>query len=196
MTTAIASPSGEGYGWRMDDSARLRAEVARRADDAQRSPRRAPIRQILNTLAARQGVDLRRMNDPELGDRLLAEAERNSHLERIARQADILLARLPSNYRSADFPRTHFGQEAREWLDGLRAARAAGQPYRNLVILAPTGTGKTWTLCAIARALLMEDTVPVTVTSMADMLAAMRPAAGGLDVDLLNFASTPVLGLD
>lgn len=193
--TTVESPGRGGYGWSMDDSARLREEVARRAAKA-RPAERAPILDIINRMAARHGVNLSKLNDPEYADQLLAEAERNSHRERLARQADILLGRLPSKYRNADLPRADFGRQAKTWLDGYRDARTRGVPWRNLAILGETGTGKTWVSCAIARALLLEDTIPVTVVTVADMLAALRPAAGGLDVDLLHFSAAPVLVMD
>ncbi len=194
--TTVESPGRGGYGWSMDDSARLRREVARRAANATRPPERAPILDIVTRMAQRHGVDLEKLNDPAHADQLLKEAERNSHRERLARQADIMLARLPSKYRSADFPRADFGRQAFTWLEGYRDARRRAVPWRNLAILGGVGTGKTWTACAIARALLMEDTVPVTVVTVADMLAAIRPATGGMDVDLLHFSAAPVLVLD
>jgi DNA replication protein DnaC len=186
----------------MDDSERLRSEVDRRA--LARQPRRVPVADLIQGMAekeaARRGIDpetfLAKINDPERGDQLLAEAEVNLQRERLARQADILLARLPSKFRDATFPRTDFGREAKAWLDGYRIARRARQPYRPLVILGNTGAGKTWTACAIARALLAEDAVPVTVTTVADFLAALRPAVVGMDVDMLQFTTTPVLVLD
>jgi DNA replication protein DnaC len=188
----------------MDDSARLRAEVDRRA--AERPVRRAPVQDVIREFAARhaaqRGLDvdefLARVTDPELGDQLLQEADNRIRRERVARQVDILLRRLPSKFRDADFPRTHFGWEAKKWLDGYRAARAAGKPWKSLVILGSTGTGKTWTGSAIVRALLVEDMVPSTVITVADMLEQLRPAApgSGLDVDMLQFSSAPVLMLD
>jgi DNA replication protein DnaC len=198
----VATPGKDGYGWRMSDSERLRAEVERRANA--RLPRRVPVLDVIAEMAqkeaARRGIDprefLAKITDPERGDRLLAEAEVNLHRERLARQADILLARLPSKYRDATFPRTDFGREAKAWLDQYRATRRARRSMHNLVILGGTGTGKTWTACAIARALLAEDAVPVTVTTVADFLAALRPAVAGMDVDMLQFTTTPVLVLD
>lgn len=199
--TTVATPGGDGYGWGVDDSARLRAEVDRRAN---RQVPRAPIRDVVAELAARdlarrgQSPDelLARMADPAVGDALIERADREARQDRLARQADILLARLPAMYRNADFPRAGFGQQARTWLADYRADVAAGRSPRSLVILGGTGTGKTWTLCAIARALLTEDTVPVTVVTVSELLASLRPAQGGLDVDLLQYSSAPVLGLD
>lgn len=179
----------------MSDSERLRAAVERAAQRRQ-APRRAPITQVINEIAARQGVDLARMNNPELGDRLLAEREQEARRERLARQADILLARLPKLYREAGFPRTDFGDKAQAWLAAYRAAVAAGKVPPSLVILGDVGTGKTWTACAIARALLIEDVVPVTVTTVEEMLANIKPSGGGLDTDMVQFQQAPVLVLD
>jgi DNA replication protein DnaC len=217
--TSLETHMQDGYGWCMDDSARLRAEVERRAE--LRVPRRVPVQDVIRTMATneatRRGIDpaefFNRINDPARGDQLLAEAEQRIHRERLARQADILLRRLPHQYRDADFPHTEFGREARAWLEEYRAwqrsrsgntpppsaRRAAGalpDAPRSLVILGETGTGKTWTACAIARALLVEDTIPVTLVTVAEMLAELRPAVGGLDVDMAQFALAPVLILD
>lgn len=201
--SSVDSPTGCGYGWGMDDSARLRDAVASRAD-RRAGLRRVPVQDVITTMAAREasrrGIPvaqfLEKITDPERGDQLLAEAERRLHLERIHRQAEILLARLPSKYRHADFPKTTFGHRALEWLTDYRKHRAAGKPHRSLVILGATGTGKTWTGCAIIRALLTEDTVPCTMVTVADMLEQLRPASGGLDIDMLQFSGTPVLMLD
>lgn len=198
----VAAPRADGYGWGMDDSARLRAEVERRAD-ARPAPR-APITQVIHTMATREaqrrGLDvdqfLDKITDPDRGDELLRQAEYAARQERLDRQAEILLARLPALYRNAEFPKTDFGDAAREWLQHYRANRIMGTPPRSLVILGATGTGKTWTACAIARALLAEDTVPCTVTTVSKLMADLRPASGGLDVDLLQFTTTPVLVLD
>jgi DNA replication protein DnaC len=177
----------------MDDSARLRAEVERRS--ARPIPR-APIQQVVEQIAVRHGVDLDKLRDTERADALLAAKELEARQDRLARQADILLARLPSKYRAATFPRTPFGAKAAEWLADYRARRVTGAPARSLVILGGTGTGKTWTACAIARALLIEDTIPVTVVTVEEFLCSLRPASSGLDVDMLQFTLAPVLVLD
>jgi len=189
----VAPPASGGYGWNMDDSARLQAEVERRA---RRAPSRAPIGQVINQIAARQGVDLERMNDPQLGDKLIAEKDAALREERIRRQVAIHLASLPPRFREADFPATDFGRDARRWLEEFRAARSKGEPGRRLVILGDPGAGKTWTACAIARELLITDVIPTTVITTADMLAAMRPGGDGLEVDMVQFALAPVLVLD
>lgn len=167
--------------------------------------------------AARRGMApdefLSMISDPARGDQLLAEAEDRIRRERLARQADILLRRLPHQYRDADFPRTDFGREARAWLEEYRtwqrsrtrntppptSRRPSASPPdgpRSLAILGEAGTGKTWTACAIARALLVEDFTPVTLITVSEMLAELRPAVGGLDVDMAQFALAPVLILD
>jgi DNA replication protein DnaC len=180
----------------MDDSKQLRSEVERRAADRAHAQRRASLLDTVAAMAQRQGVDMDKFNDPERADRLLAEAERNAHRERIQRQADILLSRLPSKYRNAEVPRTEWGALAMSWLNGFRAERAAGRPGCSLTIFGPTGTGKTWTACALARLLLTEDTLPVMITTSAELLDSLRPATGGLDVDLMQYALVPLLVLD
>lgn len=204
--TQVATPDPGGYGWGMDDSARLAREVERRAT---REVPRAPIDSVIEKLAARdaerRGGDPRQLiakiRDRELGDRLIEEADRALVRERLARQADILLSRLPAQYRSATFPGASFGSEAREWLEQYRARRACKRPQPgqgpvSLVILGDTGTGKTWTACAISRALLVEDLVPCMVITAAELFAELRPGAGGLDVDMLQFSTVPVLTID
>lgn len=189
----------------MDDSDRLRLEVARRAE-GRAGDTGASVQSVIARMAAREAARrgiateefLAQITDAQRGDALLREADERIRREHIARQVDIMLARIPSLYRSATFPRTAFGEQAREWLDAYRAARVAGLPPRSLVILGSVGTGKTWTGLAILRALLAEDAVPCTYTTVADMLEQLRPvpAGSGLDVDLLQFAGTPILMLD
>lgn len=206
----VVPPGNDGYGWRMEDSERLRAHLARRASTPPRAPIQDVVAQLAARDAARRGTDpeklLARMNDPELGDRLLAEAEAEATRERLARQADILLSRLPSQYRHADFPRNRFGWEARQWLAEYRQITAAVNLPRigptpppvppSLVILGDTGAGKTWTACAIAHALLTEDCIPVTVTTVSDMMESIKPGGNGLDTDMMQYALAPVLVLD
>jgi DNA replication protein DnaC len=186
----VATPGDGGYGWTMDDSKRLERAVTRRTVS------RAPIRATVERVAARHGVDPEILRDTERADELLAARDREARQARLARQAEILLARLPAAYRTADFPRTDFGRLAQTWLSDYRDARAAGRPARSLVILGGTGTGKTWTACAIARALLVDDTVPVTVTTVQSFLESLKPAMHGLDVDMLQYTTAPVLVLD
>ena len=180
----------------MDDSQRLRSEVDRRAaKDAARDAARpvAPVGDAATNLVlnlarkhAKDPTSIRPATDAEMQAK-----EDQLHRERLARQADILLRRLPLAYRDAEIPRTDFGAQAAKWLRDYVAGKRC-----NLAILGTTGTGKTWTMCAVARLLLVQQTVPVTVVTAAEFLQSLRPASGGLDVDMMQFVTAPVLGLD
>lgn len=199
--TEVVPHSEDGYGWSMDDSARLRAEVDRRAARRAVTPR-APITQVVSDLARRQGVDptLLDMSNPAnraRADQLLADKETELHRERTERQAEILVSRLPAIYRNATLPATDWARVAVEWLRDFRAARASGAVPPGLTIMGPKGGGKTWTAAALARILLTEDTIPVTFTTVADMIEAVKPSSGsGLDVDMVQYELAPVLVLD
>jgi DNA replication protein DnaC len=194
--TTVESPGTSGYGWSMDDSERLRLEVARRAEkDAAREAARPTVpvggdltRVVLN-LARKHAKDPTRIRPAT--DEEMAAAEQRTHQERLARQADILLRRLPLAYRDADMPSTEFGAAATRWLRDY-----AGGKRCNLAILGPVGSGKTWTACAVARVLLLRATVPVTVVTASEFLQSLRPAQGGLDVDMMQFVTAPVMVLD
>ena len=196
---SVVSHGSNGYGWSMDDSARLNAQVGQAARKRLAAESKAALERTVKQMAARQGVDLSGMHGPEFAaraDRLLAEAEENSHRERIARQADILLSRLPAEYRDATLPAEPWAAEAEAWLSEYRAARKAGRTPPSLVIMGPVGTGKTWTAAALARSVLVEDTVPVTFLTAQQLIDAVKPAQGGLDVDMQQFEITPLLVLD
>lgn len=147
-------------------------------------------------MARRQGVDMSKFNDTDYADRLLADKERELHRERIERQAEILLSRLPSQYRDAVLPPTPWADDALAWLAAYRKARSEGAVPPSLVIMGPVGTGKTWTAAALARILLTEDTVPCTFITCQQLIDAVKPAQGGLDVDMVQFELTPLLVLD
>lgn len=185
----------------MDDSARLRAEVERRAVK-RAATSRAPIDQVVSNLARKQGVDpsLLDMSNPAnraRADQLLADKEAQLHRDRIDRQAEILVSRLPSIYRDARLPATDWARDAVSWLRDFRAARSSGTVPPGLTIMGPKGTGKTWTAAALARILLTEDTIPVTFTTVQDMIDAVKPSSGhGLDVDMVQYELAPLLVLD
>jgi DNA replication protein DnaC len=189
----VAPPTGEGYGWTVDDSQKLDAAVARRvaAEQARANVPRIEPQKLVEDLAAKHGVDLDRLRDTERADRLLEEADIQAHAEIRAKKARIMASRLPVQYRDATFPRIPGGVLAMQWLEEYRAGSRA-----SLVVLGPPGTGKTWISCAIARALLTEDMVPVTVVTAAAFLASLRPGSEGMDVDMLGYTLTPVLVLD
>lgn len=193
MSVTFDTPGSVGDDWSMNDSERLRSEVARRAerDAARPRPVADNVTDLVLALARKHAKDpstIRPATDEEM-----ATQERKMHRERIERQADILVRRLPAHYRSAEVPRTDFGVLAMQWLIEHRA----GDP-KGLVILGPTGTGKTWVAAALARQLLVEDTVPVSFTTVADFLEALRPSArvSGVDPDMMQYALAPVLVLD
>jgi DNA replication protein DnaC len=193
--TTVVPHSPNGYGWDMDHSQRLRDEVARRAARDE-TRRKADLTAVVRTIAARHGVDVAKFDDPEHADRLLAAKDREARQERLARQADILLSRLPSQYRAAVLPQTEWAKDALRWLTEFRLATRRGQVAPSLLIMGPVGTGKTWTACALARLLLVEDTLPCTVVTVQDMIDSVKPAQGGLDVDMLQYETTPLLVLD
>lgn len=198
--TAVVPHSDNGYGWSMDDSARLRAEVDRRAAKRAATPR-APIQEVVANLARRQGVNpaLLDMSNPanrDRADRLLADMETQLQRERVERQAEILAARLPSIYRNARIPDAPWADDVLAWLRDFRAARAAGDVPPGLVLMGPKGTGKTWTAAALARILLSEDSIPVTFATVQEFIDSVKPSHDGLDMDMVQFELAPLLVLD
>lgn len=190
----VDTPGTSGYGWRMEDSERLRNEVARRAAQKPKSTPRLPgdaLGKLVLGLAAAHGVDpdnLRYATDEEL-----AAKERETHREREIRQAEIMTARIPLLYREATLPAIPAGAMAAKWLHQYRNG------VRNpLAILGPTGTGKTWVALALARSLLVEDSTPVMFITAPDLLAELRPSGviehAGLE--LAQFKTTPILVID
>lgn len=192
--------SDNGYGWSMDDSARLRAEVARRADN-RAAASRAPISKVVAEMARRQGVNpaLLDMTVPanrDRADQLLRDKEAQLQQERLARQAEILVSRLPAEYQNAHLPDEPWALDVLRWLRAYRAGRETGTVPQTLTLMGPLGTGKTWAAAALARILLIEDSVPVTFVTTQQMIDAVKPAHGGLDVDMIQFELAPVLVLD
>lgn len=181
----------------MNDSARLRAEVARRADRDAAHHATAP--RAIGRDAADMVLTLARkhVKDPSkvrfATDAEVAEAEAQPERERRARQAEILLRRLPAEYRNFEIPRTEAGYIAKKWVNAYRDGAR-----NSVVILGPTGTGKTALACAMIRELLVDQTVPATFVTVSEFLDNLRPTANtpGLDVDMMQFKTTPVLGLD
>lgn len=113
--------------------------------------------------------------------------------ERLERKAEIMLSRLPSRYREADYIAGAYGLQAARWVSDYRAGAR-----KSLVIMGTVGTGKTWLAAAIARDLMVntDQPVPVTFITVADMIDLLRTARPGMDVDMAQFANAPVLVLD
>lgn len=194
--------SDNGYGWSMDDSARLRAEVERRAAARASAARRDAISNTVAQLARRHGgvdprlLDMSKPANRARADQLLADKEAQLQRDRLQRQADILVSRLPAEYQNARMPDEPWVDDVLLWLRNFRQARETGAVPQTLTLMGPVGTGKTWTAAALARILLTEDSIPVTFVTTQQMIDAVKPAHGGLDVDMLQFELAPVLVLD
>lgn len=187
MTAAIDPTSRDGYGWRMTDSERLDTRL-------DRVVRKRGLPQPFSAVAAETQITkhLSGPIDPKRADRLLAEAEQRIQREWLDRKAEILLSRLPARYRDADYIANRGGMQAKQWTENYRSGDRSG-----LVILGTVGTGKTWLAASIARDLMINGKpVPVTFITVADMLAELRTARPGLDVDMAQFMLAPVLVLD
>jgi DNA replication protein DnaC len=167
--TSVAPPTGGGYGWSMKDSERLRQRLGKVAS-----------RDLPGGFARRDWSKI-----PHAPDEAFDRKDEEIRQESRARRAEILLRRLPSCYREAALS----SSQALSWVNGYLAGQR-----KSLVILGPTGTGKTYLAAAIARKLLVQHTVPVTYVTVADFLEAMRP--GSAEPDMALFSLIPVLILD
>jgi DNA replication protein DnaC len=175
VTSSVAPPTSGGYGWDMNDSrkldARLDEVVAREA---------APALGDLAPTSWRERVaQTRHATDEEM-----AAAEKRTADEWNSNKARVLVARLPEVYRAA-VPRH---QKTVEWLDGYRSGARHG-----FTILGDHGSGKTWEAMALARALLVEDRIPVQTVTAPELLEVLRPGGSG---DIGQFKVAPVLVLD
>jgi DNA replication protein DnaC len=117
-------------------------------------------------------------------DEEMAAAEQAIQDEWRRNKAQVLVARLPEVYREA-VPR-HADTTA--WLEGYRKGSRHG-----FVILGHHGSGKTWEAMALARALLVEDRVPVQTATAPELLELLRPGGSG---DIGQFKVAPVLVID
>jgi DNA replication protein DnaC len=126
-------------------------------------------------------------------DAEIARKDEEIRRERLERKAEIMLSRLPSRYRQADYIAGSYGLQAARWVADYR-----GGARKSLVIMGTVGTGKTWLAAAIARDLMVntDHPVPVTFITVADMIDLLRTARPGMDVDMAQFANAPVLVLD
>lgn len=120
-------------------------------------------------------------------DEQMQAADERAQREWMEQKAAVLLGRLDERYREA-VPRH---QASVAWLAGYRSG-----DRRSMIILGDPGGGKTWELAAIARELMVTDTVPVTIVTEPDLYDALRPTKDGLPADIGQFQVAPVLGLD
>lgn len=175
MTSSVAPPASGGYGWNMNDSrkldARLDEVVAREA---------APALGDLAPTSWKERVKNTRWATDEEMARAIAAADD----EWYTNKARVLVARLPEVYRDA-VPRH---PDTLAWLNAYRSGERYG-----FTILGDHGSGKTWEAMALARALLVEDRVPVQTVTAPELLELLRPGGSG---DLGQFKVAPVLVLD
>ena len=119
-------------------------------------------------------------------DEQMAQADADARREWNEHKARIMLGRLDARYRDAR-PRH---QISHNWLADFRLGDRYG-----LVILGEPGVGKTWEACAIARSLLLDDSVPVSIVHAGNLMEALKPNRDGAS-DLGQFQVAPVLVLD
>jgi DNA replication protein DnaC len=159
----------------MADSERLRSRADTVLDSMRRAAGWTPEKQAeIARKAAALPDDWAQREDA----RILAEQREQ--------RSRIMLSRIEPKYRDAE-PRH---QISVQWLADYRAGKR-----HNLVIIGDIGVGKTWEANALARLLLAEDFVPVTIVSTADMIEVMKPNADGVS-DEGQFKVAPVLVLD
>jgi DNA replication protein DnaC len=132
-----------------------------------------------------QEIIRRRGIQPATDEQMQAK-EDEIRREDAERKARILLGRLDSRYRDA----TIRHEASHRWLLNYRLGQRGG-----LVITGEFGTGKTWEACAIARVLLMEDSIPTTVVTATELMESLRPNRDGMS-DLGTYQVAPVLVLD
>lgn len=102
------------------------------------------------------------------------------------RKAEIMLGRLDYVYRSAKTRHPESAQWLADYVSGNR---------HGYVLLGDPGCGKTWEAAALARTLMVEHTVPVTVVNASTLMEALKPNRDGSS-DLGQFQVAPVLVLD
>lgn len=137
-------------------------------------------------LERRLGEVIRRRGIRMATDAEMQRAEDESRAEWMEMRARIMLGRLDARYQNA----TPRHAKSEQWLADYRLGDRHGY-----VILGERGRGKTWEACAIARTLLIEDTVPVTIVGAVELMDALRPNKDGAS-DLGQFQVAPVLVLD
>jgi DNA replication protein DnaC len=178
---------------RLDD--RVNAAIQKRAaiERAAEAKRlnRPPWSDVVLAMAAKNGVDTAKLRWPS--DEEMQAADDAADREWRERKTQLQLARMPLAYRNAEIPRTPAGTIAMRWLLDFRRG-----DVKPLAVLGPTGTGKTYTAMALARLLLTQDSVPVTIVTAADLMAALRPSAVAehANLELMALAVAPVMVLD
>ena len=175
MTSSVAPPDAGGYGWDMDASRKLDA----RLDEVVGREALPVLGDNAPSSWAERLKTVRHATDAEM-----AAAEAATRDEWNANKARVLVTRLPEVYRSA-VPRH---AETTAWLEGYRSGSRRGY-----TILGDHGSGKTWEAMAIARALLVEDRIPVQAVTAPELLEVLRPGGDG---DIGQFKVAPVLVLD
>lgn len=201
--TSVDTPRGDGYFWGMDESERLNSVTERRAQhdrDEEERRKRTPAQSAQHKAAVQQvALELARRHakDPAsiapASDAAYIAADEEAMRELRARQAAIRLRAIPQAYHDATGDPTipeHVAAGA--WMRDYRKGTR-----RNLAILGPTGTGKTYLAAALARVLLVDDLVPVTFVTVADLLESLRPSGhDSTEMDMAQFKLSPVLVLD
>ncbi len=175
MTSSVAPPDAGGYGWDMNDSKKLDA----RLDEVVAREAKPTLGDLAPASWRERAKNTRWATDEEMDAadaRIQAEWNHN--------KAQVLVARLPEVYRSA-VPRH---EKTTEWLHRYRTG-----DRRGFTILGDHGSGKTWEAMAIARALLVEDRIPVQTVTAPELLELLRPGGSG---DIGQFKVAPLLVLD
>lgn len=119
-------------------------------------------------------------------DEQMQAADERAQREWFEAKAQVLISRLPEVYRSAEPHHSMTEAWIRDYRNGAR---------RNLVIVGANRVGKTWEANAVARILLTEDRLPVTVVEAPTMIEALRPNRDGAS-DMGQFQLAPVLVVD
>jgi DNA replication protein DnaC len=153
-------------------------EVAR-MEQRNETPKAPALGDHMPTGWRQRVAEVRHATDEEM-ERAVAAAD----AEWRTNKARVLVARLPEVYREA-VPR-HADTTA--WLEGYRKGNRHG-----FVILGHHGSGKTWEAMALARALLVEDRIPVQTATAPELLELLRPGGSG---DIGQFKVAPVLVID
>jgi len=135
---------------------------------------------------AQIAAQLRKRGLQPATDEQMEAADRAAMQEWREAKSEILLGRLNTRYRNAII---RYG-ESQQWLDDYRDG-----VRHNLFMFGDPSTGKTWEACAIARRLLMEDSLPVSIITAPELMEALKPNKDGAS-DIGQFQVSPVMVLD